>query len=1030
MRLSLLLLLSSGCWVSEEDLTKQINLVEDRDQDGFKAIEWGGQDCDDTNAEINPNATEVCGDDLDNDCSGDADGPDALDALVFYADTDGDESGDADTSEKACEAPAGFVIDSTDCDDTNADINPEAQEVCNQADDNCDGTIDEDSAVDASTFYADSDSDGFGDADVSEISCEASSGYVVDNTDCDDNANTTFPGADETCNGADDNCDGTVDEDTAIDAPTFYADADSDGFGDALVSEVTCTASSGYVADNTDCDDTRSESSPTASEICDGLDNNCDGTVPSDEVDNDSDGFVECTIASSGWHGTGTPQGDDCNDALLSIYPGAAESCDTIDSDCDGTTDDGDEIDQSLWYEDADSDGHGGSVLQTACDAPSGFVASSDDCDDNQPLAYPGNTEVPYDGIDNDCTGGDECDVDGDNTLSDHALCGGTDCDDSNSAINTSAVEVCDGNIDNNCNGVADDQDTTVTGQGTWYPDNDHDGYGNLQAQGQLLCDAPPHTVANQGDCDDGEPLAFPGNTEVPYDGIDNDCQGGDECDVDADGFDSDQCSGGTDCDDTDFDVNTSEPETCNGVDDNCDGAIDENFGSVATYYQDSDGDGFGNHSVSTTSCLVPVNYVSDNTDCDDTDFDVNPDANEVLEDGIDSNCNADPDDLDWVEVSTGASTNLKGIRMTGYGDTLYLTWAADSIPLASGGVSQNALAIHTIDAFDPLSSSNETLIWSNSSLDPASWSLGSGFDVVADNNYLYWGHATYLMGFSPYITVQTLDLAGQQFQALNQWPNMTSSANSYPDLHLYAFEHAGFEHLQVTGCSGRDGTEVLFGNRSDFHTSTASGSVIQSTDFQEIGNSMSPPQPLPNAHECGSYHRVWGPGSTQFYPTVFTSNNTSEETSYFYLDTGMLYRDYFYPTQSLAASDAVFIQDHRALSIVEMGTNPYLYMSVSHHTWGGSYFAYKYGVAIEQLQTTASSNGETLTCAIDDTGAASLYYISAYENPVEIHGYSLSPPWASATWDECAITTSASGTLAVALLSGTTLYLGAIDLP
>ncbi|WP_170309806.1 BspA family leucine-rich repeat surface protein, partial [Seonamhaeicola maritimus] len=122
----------------------------------------------------------------------------------------------------------------------------------------------------------------------------------------------------------------------------WYADTDGDGFGDATNSIQSCTAPVGYIADNTDCDDTNNTVYPGAPELCDGLDNNCDGVIPPDEIDDDGDGYSEC-------------QGD-CDDTNATVYPTAPELCDGLDNNCDGTIDEGVTI---TYYADTDGDGYG-----------------------------------------------------------------------------------------------------------------------------------------------------------------------------------------------------------------------------------------------------------------------------------------------------------------------------------------------------------------------------------------------------------------------------------------------------------------------------------------------------------------------------------------------------------------------------------------------------------------------------------------------------------------------------------------------
>lgn len=166
----------------------------------------------------------------------------------------------------------GYTID-IDCNDTDASINPGASEVCNGVDDNCNGDVDEGVGT---MWYADADGDGFGNTDVTVISCDAPVGYIADNTDCNDDNAGINPGAAEVCNGIDDNCNGSVDEDLLYDV--WYADADGDGFGDAAMAVTTCDgAPIGYVADNTDCNDGNVLINTGAIEICNGIDDNCNG---------------------------------------------------------------------------------------------------------------------------------------------------------------------------------------------------------------------------------------------------------------------------------------------------------------------------------------------------------------------------------------------------------------------------------------------------------------------------------------------------------------------------------------------------------------------------------------------------------------------------------------------------------------------------------------------------------------------------------------------------------------------------------
>ena len=192
-------------------------------------------------------------------------------------------------------------------------------------------------------------------------------------------------------------------------APTWYADMDGDGFGDPNISRESCDAPAGHVADGTDCDDGDTEVFPGAEEACNGVDDDCDGDV--DEgltstwyIDGDSDGYgldddtVEACTPGSGWAG----EGGDCDDTDDSIHPGAEETCDGVDRDCDGAAQ-ADTL--GTWWPDADFDGYGDDAAGAAlCEQPDGWVAIGGDCDDSSAATYPGAEDF-CDGEDNDCDG-------------------------------------------------------------------------------------------------------------------------------------------------------------------------------------------------------------------------------------------------------------------------------------------------------------------------------------------------------------------------------------------------------------------------------------------------------------------------------------------------------------------------------------------------------------------------------------------------------------------------------------------------
>jgi hypothetical protein len=274
---------------------------------------------------------------------------------TWYRDLDGDGFGNPNASTASCTQPAGYVADHTDCNDGSAAIHPGAAETCNGIDDNCAGGIDE--GLPTSTFYFDSDGDGYGNPSVTRLACslaQAGAGYVTNNGDCNDASVAIHPGATEVCNGVDDNCAGGIDDGLAT--STFYFDGDRDGYGNPSMTKVACSlaqAGAGYVANNGDCNDASPAIHPGATEVCNGVDDNCAGGIddglPSSTFyrDADGDGYgnpamtkIACSsaVAGAGYVTNNT----DCDDANANIFPGAPEVCgNQKDDNCNPSRSDG-----------------------------------------------------------------------------------------------------------------------------------------------------------------------------------------------------------------------------------------------------------------------------------------------------------------------------------------------------------------------------------------------------------------------------------------------------------------------------------------------------------------------------------------------------------------------------------------------------------------------------------------------------------------------------------------------------------------
>lgn len=412
-------------------------------------------------------------------------------------------------------------------------------------------------------------------------------GFSPYDGDCNDSDTSYSPNAPEVaCDGIDQNCDG-VD----------LRDQDGDLFDGCLDAP----------PEEFDCDDSDISIHPEITEICNNVDDDCDGAV--DEgipwiswPDNDGDGLGSTSTGDceliDGWV---TAPGD-CDDDNIDTFPGQVESCDGEDNNCDGETDEGV---TTTYYLDADNDTYGDpNQPQVGCTGGAGYVAQGGDCQDNNPLVNPAAEELCGDTLDNNCDGFvNNRDLDQDGYV--ESACEGKDCDDLDPTIFPGAAELCDV-LDNDCNGEIDDEI------------QDHDGDGELD----ISCGGT--------DCNDNDPNINQGATEVPYNTIDEDCDGKDLTDLDGDGFNGGP--GQPDCNDRNGVIYPGAPEQCDAIDQDCDGQVED---------KDNDQDGFID-----TAC-------TGGTDCDDAEALIFPQADEVC-DGIDHDCDGDIYDKD--EDNDGAT--------------------------------------------------------------------------------------------------------------------------------------------------------------------------------------------------------------------------------------------------------------------------------------------------------------------------------------------------------------------------------------
>ena len=462
-------------------------------------------------------------------------------------------------------------------------------------------------------------------------------GWSADQGDCDDADPAIHPGAGERCDGFDNDCDALVDEaDPEVsDTSRWYTDADADGYGDETSPVVACTQPTGVVDLVGDCDDSRADVYPGAPEedCTDSTDRNCDGVGA--QEDGDGDGWLSCK---------------DCDDTSSGIHPGARDTCNEVDDDCDGLVDE-DDPPTSSWL-DADGDGFGdpASTAVEGCSIPAGY-------------------------IDND-----------------------EDCDDAAAGSNPDATEECDG-VDDDCDGEVDEADAIDVI--TWYADADGDGYGDPDSATKA-CDRPSGTIKKGTDCDDTDPAVFPGAPEICADEIDQNCDGEDKqlttyfLDNDGDGYgaedspeelctlDAGYSTLNTDCDDYDATSYPGGTEVCDGADNDCDGSADD--GVTITVYRDEDEDGYGSPVETREDCDASSGWSLLDTDCDDSRSEVSPLGTEIDGNGLDDDCDGTADSADLAD----------------YGDTILGAAAGDSIGLsvcAAGDVDGDGFGDLWIDA-------------------------------------------------------------------------------------------------------------------------------------------------------------------------------------------------------------------------------------------------------------------------------------------------------------------------------------------
>jgi len=722
------------------------------------------QDCNDNNAAINPNTiwyADADGDGFGNasisqtvcvapqgyvsnntDC--DDNNPAANAITTWYLDGDGDGYGHLTTSVQNCGQPLGYVSNNTDCNDAVAAINPAAVEVYNGIDDNCNNTVDE--GFTPVNYYLDNDGDGVGGNTFVVGISSPGPNYVLITGDCNDNNPAMFPGNNEVCDNLDNNCNASIDEGLIF--LTYFQDNDGDNFGNVAVTLSACSAPQGYVLDSTDCNDQNPAINPSAIDIPgNGIDENCNG-IDAPLVAAQL-GLYEFTQASGCPVLANTVTTQPAN-ASFSVYSNQGGTCVAAANVFNNNTwNTGSNIDLNnyneftitpdscfgltltklsfthkvsnvntipVWYLRSSLDNYSSNV---AFDTITTNAILNDTVQLGASFQNVGAVTFRFyiTGIStpNATWRNDNVSVWGFvNAVQPQTYYADNDGDGYGDAGNTVvACSAPQGYTNNNTD--CDDNNAQINPTTVWFIDADQDGYGDPNSF-TTSCLNPPGTVLNGDDCDDTNPqLAL---VDMYYVDADGDGYGDDATGVESCAQPANTVLVGGDCDDMNDQIYPGAVEICDGEDNNCDGNFDEGL-PIILYYEDADNDGYGSEVTTETCDSLGVGYTLVPGDCDDQNDAVYPGATEVIDNGIDENC-------DGMDNYAGLAEGLT------WGVTLAPNPSEGEVKINTNFGGEFSIAISDISG-KVIYQKNQVI--NGYVLNTRSWAPGTYFATISHNN-------------------------------------------------------------------------------------------------------------------------------------------------------------------------------------------------------------------------------------------------------------------------------------------------------